>query len=193
MAPRSYWIPGSYTPALSEKHNSFLRLLKNKGFREERMTKFGLYAIGKTTTLESNKSLVNKLNDGGLGIMVRHLPSYVLRAQPEEHFASGFNVDGQASRMLHSGMDIPKVPLQSVLAVDGVGAGGMKQAVNHSHRFMHAVGNGQPGLGDLAARIGHTSAHGLPRRLNSREYIGACSTEDGFSLGYLRLHQGAIP
>jgi hypothetical protein len=42
---------------LSEKHNSFLRLLKKKGFREERMTKFGLYAIGKTTTLESNKSL----------------------------------------------------------------------------------------------------------------------------------------
>src|SRR5262249_24616137 len=33
---RSYWIPGFYTPALSEKHNSFLRLLKNKGFREER-------------------------------------------------------------------------------------------------------------------------------------------------------------
>src|SRR5262249_42457426 len=42
---RSYWIPGSYAPALSEKHNSFLRLLKNKGFKEERMTKAGLYAI----------------------------------------------------------------------------------------------------------------------------------------------------
>ena len=55
---RSYWIPGSYTPAWSEKHNSFLRLLKNQGFREESMTKFGWYAIGKTTTLESNKSLV---------------------------------------------------------------------------------------------------------------------------------------
>ena len=54
---RSYWIPGSYAPALSEKHNSFLRLLKNKGFKEERMTKIGLYAIGKSTTLESNKSL----------------------------------------------------------------------------------------------------------------------------------------
>src|SRR5262245_29567055 len=42
---------------LSEKHNSFFRLLKNKGFREERMTKIGLYAIGKSKTLESNKSL----------------------------------------------------------------------------------------------------------------------------------------
>jgi hypothetical protein len=41
---------------LSEKCNSFLRLLKDKGFREERMTKVGLYAIGKSTTLESNKS-----------------------------------------------------------------------------------------------------------------------------------------
>jgi hypothetical protein len=55
---RSYWIPGSYAPALSEKGNSFLRLLKNKGFREESMTKVGLYAIGTSTTLESNKSLV---------------------------------------------------------------------------------------------------------------------------------------
>jgi hypothetical protein len=50
-------MPGAYTPAWSEKPNAFLRLLKNKGVREERMTKFGLYAIGKTTTLESNKSL----------------------------------------------------------------------------------------------------------------------------------------
>ena len=43
---RSYWIPGSYAPALSENRNSFLRLLKNKGFKEERMTKVGVYAIG---------------------------------------------------------------------------------------------------------------------------------------------------
>ena len=41
---------------LSEKHNSFLRLLKKKGFKE-RMTKIGLDAIGTATTLESNKSL----------------------------------------------------------------------------------------------------------------------------------------
>jgi len=42
---------------LSEKHNSFLRLLKNKGFKAERRTKNGLYPIGTFTTLESNKSL----------------------------------------------------------------------------------------------------------------------------------------
>jgi hypothetical protein len=48
---------GSYAPALSENRNSFLRLLKNKDFKEERMTKVGLYAIGSSTTLESNKSL----------------------------------------------------------------------------------------------------------------------------------------
>jgi hypothetical protein len=41
---------------LSENRNSFLKLLKNKGFKEEGMTKVGLYAIGKSTTLESNKS-----------------------------------------------------------------------------------------------------------------------------------------
>ncbi len=43
---------------MSEKRNSFLRLLKNKGFKEERRIKIGLYAIGKSTTLESNKSHV---------------------------------------------------------------------------------------------------------------------------------------
>src|SRR5262249_19734451 len=53
---RSYWIPGSYAPALSEKRHSLLRLLKNKGFTEESMAKVGLYAISKSTTLESNKS-----------------------------------------------------------------------------------------------------------------------------------------
>jgi len=56
MYRRSYWIPGAYAPIWSDKHNSFLRLLKKKGFKEERMTKIGLYAIGKSTTLESNKS-----------------------------------------------------------------------------------------------------------------------------------------
>jgi hypothetical protein len=35
-----------------------LRLLKNKGFKKESMTKVGLYAISKSTTLESNKGLV---------------------------------------------------------------------------------------------------------------------------------------
>jgi hypothetical protein len=34
-----------------------LRLLKNKGFKEESMTKVRLYALGTSTTLESNKSL----------------------------------------------------------------------------------------------------------------------------------------
>ena len=47
---------GSYAPMLSEKHNAFLRLLKKKGFKEESMPKIGLYAIGRSKTLESNKS-----------------------------------------------------------------------------------------------------------------------------------------
>ena len=42
---------------MAEKHKSFLRLLKNKGFQEESMTKVRLDAIGTSTTLESNKSL----------------------------------------------------------------------------------------------------------------------------------------
>src|SRR5215831_15912364 len=53
---RSYWISGSLAPKLSVNHNSFLRLLKNKSFKEERMTKVALDAVGTSTTLESNKS-----------------------------------------------------------------------------------------------------------------------------------------
>src|SRR5438132_13578494 len=34
--------------ALSEKHNSFLRPLKKKGFKEKRVTIIGLYDIGKS-------------------------------------------------------------------------------------------------------------------------------------------------
>jgi hypothetical protein len=41
---------------LSEKGDSFLRPLKNKGFRKERMMKVRLDALGKSRTLESNKS-----------------------------------------------------------------------------------------------------------------------------------------
>jgi hypothetical protein len=33
-----------------------LKPLKNKGFKEKRITKVGWYAIGKSTPLESNKS-----------------------------------------------------------------------------------------------------------------------------------------
>jgi hypothetical protein len=47
---------GSSAPALAEKRNSFLKLLKNKNCQEESRTRVGLYAIGTSTTLESNKS-----------------------------------------------------------------------------------------------------------------------------------------
>jgi len=53
---RSSWIPGSYAPALTEKHSSFVRLVKNKGFKEESRTKVRLEAIGTSTPLASNKS-----------------------------------------------------------------------------------------------------------------------------------------
>jgi hypothetical protein len=46
---------------LSEKCNAFLRPLKNKGFKEERMTRMRLGNLSTSTTLESNKSLVGYL------------------------------------------------------------------------------------------------------------------------------------
>ena len=59
---RSYWIPGSYALALSEKHNSLFKTLKNKGFTEEKMAKIELYTISTSTTLEANKSLYSYLD-----------------------------------------------------------------------------------------------------------------------------------
>jgi hypothetical protein len=52
----SYWIPGSYAAIWPKALHSTLRLLKNKDFEEERMTKIGWRAFVNSTTLESNKS-----------------------------------------------------------------------------------------------------------------------------------------
>jgi hypothetical protein len=67
---------------LSEKRTLCLRLLKNKGFKNESMTKGGSYAIGTSTSLESNKSHRDNLNYrarmdiarcGKIGVMSRTL------------------------------------------------------------------------------------------------------------------------
>jgi len=49
-------MPGAYAATDSEKRSSFLRPLKNNGCKEETGTKMLLYAIGTSTTLESNTS-----------------------------------------------------------------------------------------------------------------------------------------
>src|SRR4029453_1190506 len=49
---------------LPKKHHSFLRLLNNKGFKDESMIKGGLDAIGTCTPLESTKSLHGLIKEG---------------------------------------------------------------------------------------------------------------------------------
>jgi hypothetical protein len=44
--------------ALFEKHDSFLRPLKKKGFKEESGTTIDCTTLANPTTLESNKSLL---------------------------------------------------------------------------------------------------------------------------------------
>jgi hypothetical protein len=66
---------------LSEKHESFLRLWKNKDFQEERMTKVGLYTSGESTTLESNKSPLQIPRDA----MPARLSSFRLLAMTSPH------------------------------------------------------------------------------------------------------------
>jgi len=75
MAGRSYWIPGSYATTLSENQNSFLRPLKNKGFKEERVTKIGLYAGGVLNVeVPRSRSVLNPCFNGSkLSELHRHL------------------------------------------------------------------------------------------------------------------------
>ena len=54
---RSYWMPGSEAPTLSEKRHSCVWLLKNTGFQGGRTAKVRLYALGTSPTLASNTSL----------------------------------------------------------------------------------------------------------------------------------------
>ena len=56
---RSYWIPGSYAPPVSENRSAFLRALKSKGFTAGRVAKIGADDLDNSTTLESNKSLLH--------------------------------------------------------------------------------------------------------------------------------------
>jgi hypothetical protein len=85
LVKRSYWIPGSEAPTLPEKCNAFLRPLKNKDFKEERVTSMRLDNLSTSTTLESNKSHFSNLlklwGGGGQKVMrgvrqehARHTP-----------------------------------------------------------------------------------------------------------------------
>src|ERR1043166_1469369 len=58
MQARSYWIPGASAPTVFEKRSAFLRPLKKKGFKEERVAKVEGDDLDTSTTLESNKSLI---------------------------------------------------------------------------------------------------------------------------------------
>src|SRR5215475_2051136 len=53
---RSCWIPGSSAPTWSAHRNAFLTFLKKKGLTKEGATKVGGDDLGRSTTLESNKS-----------------------------------------------------------------------------------------------------------------------------------------
>jgi hypothetical protein len=63
FSARSYWLLGSEVLTLSEKGNAFLSPLKNKGFKEESLTRMRVASLNTSTTLESNKSQSAKAVD----------------------------------------------------------------------------------------------------------------------------------
>ena len=101
-------------------------------------------------------------------------------------------MDGKPSSVLDGGVNIPKISLQWIFPIECVGASGMEHEINHAHRFVHAVSNGEPRLSDLPSRIRYTSTHGFPGSANSVDNIGTRCIQDGFSLAYLALDQGSI-
>ena len=54
---RSYAIPGSSAPTLSEKCHPFLRPCHKKGCKEDRVTRMRLHNLSTSTILASNTSL----------------------------------------------------------------------------------------------------------------------------------------
>ena len=98
----------------------------------------------------------------------------------------------KTSGMLDGGVDIPKMALQRVLPVQRIGAGSMEHQIHRAHRFVHAVGNGQPGLSDLTAWVWYAGADGFPCSADSIDDVGMGCIEDGFGLGQPGLDEGTV-
>ena len=75
--------------------------------------------------------------------------------------------------MLYGDVDISKEPLQRMLAMDGVGPGGVKQDVHCFDRFPHPVSDSQPGLSNLPAWVLTSIADSSPSLSHSVEHVGA--------------------
>ena len=94
--------------------------------------------------------------------------------------------------MLNGNVNVPEIPLQRVLAIHRIGAGGVEHHVHGPHRLVHGMRDGQPCSGDLRARVGRPLANRLPRRSHRFQHIGPGGAENGFRFGYARLHQRPV-
>ena len=55
------------------------------------------------------------------------LPPEISRPEPQKHLPGRLEVRGKAAEVLHSNVDIPKEPLERVLAIDRVRPGSVEQ------------------------------------------------------------------
>ena len=101
-------------------------------------------------------------------------------------------MDGEPSGVLYGGVYIPKISFQRVFSVERIGASSMEYQIHRAHRFVHAVGDGQPGLGDLTAWVWCTGADGSPSSADGINDVGTGGIQDGFGLGKSGLDEGAI-
>lgn len=89
---RSYWIPGSSAFTDFEHRSTFLMPLKNKGLKEERVAKVWVDHLDKSTTLESNKSLICYASSPTRGFMHQSpcaRKRVFNRATPSHHSVEG--------------------------------------------------------------------------------------------------------
>ena len=101
-------------------------------------------------------------------------------------------MDGEPSGVLYGRVNIPKTAFQRVLPVERIGAGSMEYQIHRAHRFVHTVGNGQPGLSDLTAWVWYAGADGFPGSADSIDDVGTGGIEDGFGLGQPGLDEGTV-
>ena len=90
------------------------------------------------------------------------LPPWIIGTQAEERLTGRLHVSGQAGGMLDGDMDIAEMPLEPILAIDGIGSGRVEDEVDGADRLVQGVGDRKPCLHDGRIEIALVPACARP-------------------------------
>src|SRR6266481_4915151 len=120
-------------------------------------------------------------------------PAHVGGTQAHQHFTGGFVLRREGAVVLNGDMDIPKVSLQRIAAIDRVRPRRMEHEIDRAYRLVHRMNNCQPRLGYSDARVRGITADHVPEGSNRVDDISSGGIENSLSFSKARLDEGAIP